>query len=196
MNLLSLIRLAAVWSGGSGGILLFARFFGRTAWRIRKAILKIGLTIGVILLIICGWLVTRLGLKGVYAKEILNANFTESLNFIRFGPSSDEKTLPDSLRGQTVIFYRFGCEDCDAIYPALKEAAAKSGLDTVWYIPSRSEKGNELRETVQITTVPSAAYFGYDGLVYVYPLDKKTEGIATFNDESWNRVLELTLEKR
>lgn len=65
------------------------------------------------------------------------------------------KDLSDTF----ILFFRFGCSDCEAVYPNLQEIV-QNRTDWHW-VSTRSEQGEELLEEYPIDEVPS--------LVYIYP---------------------------
>lgn len=121
------------------------------------------------------------------------ATFYEILNSLKDTPKED--TLPKDLSGSIVIFYRFGCPDCKAIYPELNERL--SDVPDVYYVLSRSEQGKELRKSYPIPSVPTAMYFSANGKhCYTYELDKQEDGTTVLNTENLERLLTLKEQQR
>lgn len=123
----------------------------------------------------------------------VKATLSEILNSLEDTPKED--ILPEDLSGSIVIFYRFGCPDCKAIYPELKDRL--SDIPDVYYVLSRSEQGEKLRESYPISSVPVAIYFSTNGTShYTYELDKQKEGITVLNTENLERLLALKEQQR
>ncbi len=183
ITLLIAIVLAVTFAG------MFVRHF---IWRhigIAVALIVILFAIGSGLL----FLNSTMQQKGYTGKE--GITWTQALKAIPYMPDRDDLDMPDLISGSIVIFYRYGCTDCMAVFSDMEDAVSSSGI-TVYHIPTRSEKGELLRQTVQIPAVPTGVYYGYDGRVYIYPLDKKENGQTVFNTESWEKLMALVLEKR
>jgi hypothetical protein len=63
---------------------------------------------------------------------------------------------PDNLSGAIVILYKFGCPDCEGIYPELKTEL--QGRNNVYFVPSGSKLGKKLIKTSGILEVPTGVY--------------------------------------
>lgn len=95
-----------------------------------------------------------------------------------------EDTIPDDLDGSIIIYYRFGCIDCEAIYDDLSEII--SGKDDIYWVSTESEQGKELMKTYPVDSVPSGIYIYNDkqnGNTYVKkPLYKTSENAKNHED--------------
>ena len=121
------------------------------------------------------------------------ATFSEIRNSLKNTPKED--TLPKDLSGSIVIFYRFGCPDCEAIYPELNERLSE--VPDVYYVLSRSKQGEKLRESYPISSVPTAMYFSANKEhCYTYELDKQKDGTTVLNTENLERLLTLKEQQR
>ena len=56
--------------------------------------------------------------------------------------------------GDIVIYYRFGCRDCEQIYDELKEDVEKSGISATW-VATRTSNGQALLEYYPVEEVPT-----------------------------------------
>ena len=63
---------------------------------------------------------------------------------------------PDDLSGAIIILYKFGCPDCEGIYPELKTEL--QGRNNVYFVPSGSKLGQKLIKTSGILEVPTGVY--------------------------------------
>jgi hypothetical protein len=112
---------------------------------------------------------------------------------IRYSPIEDE--LPENLTGYIVIYYRFDCPDCHAVYDELSEQVKDN--DKVCWISSRSTQGKALLASYPVDEVPSGIYFReytYGGaLTYtkkrLYTTDD--DGNTILSSNGINRLLEL-----
>lgn len=68
----------------------------------------------------------------------------------------EESELPDDLSGKIVIYQKFGCPDCRAIFDDLTSAFA--GRDDVYWVSTRSDTGIKLREQYPVNDVPAGLY--------------------------------------
>ena len=88
---------------------------------------------------------------GLYTTDLtLNQLYTGIQNT----PVEDE--LPNDITGTIIIFYKFGCTDCDAIYEDL--SAYIDGKSDIYWVSSRSEQGKTLLTTYPVESVPTAIY--------------------------------------
>ena len=75
--------------------------------------------------------------------------------------SPEEDVLPDDLHGKIIIYFRFGCPDCSAVYPELSKKLME--IKDVYWISSRSPQGKQLLQSYPVDEVPSALYVKADG---------------------------------
>ena len=79
--------------------------------------------------------------------------------------NSHRQTLPKEhgdLADAYVLYYKFTCQDCQKTYRDLQDWLGKNDIGTdLYYVPSDSEYGQELRKDFPVKAVPS--------LVYIYP---------------------------
>lgn len=100
-----------------------------------------------------------------------------------------EDKLPDDIEGCIIIFYKFGCTDCGAIYEDL--SAYTKDLENVYWISSRSEQGKALRVTYPIESVPTAIY------IHVNSDDNSyTKKALHADDNNGNTILDTSAFER
>ncbi len=69
----------------------------------------------------------------------------------------ESSVKPEDIKsGDIIIYYRFGCKDCEAVYKDLKNSLAD--VSDVYWISTRSETGKALLKTYPVTEVPSGVY--------------------------------------
>lgn len=104
-----------------------------------------------------------------------------------------ESKLPNDLTNATIIYYRFGCNDCNKIDNQLQEKF-KDSPKTYW-VATRSKQGKDLREDYPIESVPSAVYITEDKKGIVFDLATKTtinEKVSTsVNEDNVNTILHM-----
>lgn len=59
----------------------------------------------------------------------------------------------DTPKDAILIYYRFGCDDCELLYDSLQSAF--KDIPNVYWIDTRSKQGKQLRETYPVKNVPS-----------------------------------------
>lgn len=93
---------------------------------------------------------------GMYQNNLSWKTITES---IQTTPKEDK--LPENLTGCIILYYRFGCSDCEAVYPAMSEFFDE--YDDVYWISTRSKQGKTLLETYPVSHVPTGVYITDSG---------------------------------
>lgn len=116
---------------------------------------------------------------GLYSSNITFSQLNTSIE-----NSPEESVLPEDLSGTVVIYYKFGCEDCEAIYPDLKAAL---GGSAVYWVSTQSEQGKELLKTYPVEDVPSGIYIRQDNYNDSVPFTAK---LLYTSDENGNIVLD------
>lgn len=67
-----------------------------------------------------------------------------------------EDNLPDNITNSIIIYYRFGCKDCEAVYPELSNEIADK--ENIYWISTESKQGKKLLESYPVTSVPTGIY--------------------------------------
>lgn len=103
----------------------------------------------------------------------------------------EESKLPEKesdLTTSIILFYRYSCPDCDAVYP--KERIAASKIKNIYWVSTRSEQGNKLLEKYPIKEVPAGVYITKNGDGVIQYLDSKSKS-NRFNQENFDKLLSL-----
>lgn len=103
-----------------------------------------------------------------------------------------ESKLPETkdLKNKLIIYYKFGCHDCESIHNKLYNII--KNYDNVYIVYTRSKQGKQLRETFPVKKVPSGLYIQSDGTPVTLPLyDKNSDGTAVINSTNINTLLTL-----
>lgn len=118
---------------------------------------------------------------------------TTTLNEICYSitHSPIEDTLPTNLNDTIIIYYRFGCSDCELLYNKIYNRL--NNVNHVYWVATRSEQGIELRKTYPIAEVPTSIYIDTSGEMTEYTLSTKTENnnqtTISLNEENLNALL-------
>lgn len=105
------------------------------------------------------------GCDNVFAYTI--QSLTQHIN-----ASPREDTVPDDLTGSVILYYRFGCTDCESIYDELQSRT--SNWDNTYWVATRSAQGISIREKYPVANVPSGVYVTSSGKSVVKPLVKQS----------------------
>lgn len=98
------------------------------------------------------WFVSATKAHGLYT---YNENLTNIWSYMKKTPK--ESSLPKNLNNTVIIYYRFDCPDCHAVYDRLIEDT-KNANSPVYFISTRSNQGKELRKSYPTMSVPSVLY--------------------------------------
>lgn len=124
-----------------------------------------------------------------------NRSYTELTQSIDSTPV--ESVLPDKLDGSIIIYYRFGCPDCDAVYSDLSEYLKNK--NNVYWVSTESEQGKTLLKAYPVDVVPSGIYIYRNktqDLVYIKKILYNKSADITLNTASIDRLLELQQEHK
>lgn len=121
---------------------------------------------------------------GMYQKHM---TWSKIITSIEHSPKEDK--LPENLKNTIILYYKFGCEDCESIYEDQTQAFHE--LKNVYWISTRSEQGKTLRKTYPVNKVPSGVYITNDLKPVVCDLTIKSKGKITLHDENVKLLLSL-----
>ena len=89
-------------------------------------------------------------------------NRTETISSIKTNISKgfvdQSEELPESLAGCTIIFFKYGCNDCARIHDSLYAYLENRPVENLYFVSTRSERGVELTTKYGIPAVPAIAY--------------------------------------
>lgn len=102
-----------------------------------------------------------------------------------------ESKLPENnLKNKLIIYYKFGCGDCESIHNTLK--AKLKEYNDIYIVYTRSKQGKKLRKTYPVEKVPSGLYIQSNGEAVTLPLyTTDTNGNSTLNEQNLNTLLQL-----
>lgn len=109
-------------------------------------------------------------------REYTKYTIDEIIHSVQNSPKED--ILPDDLENITVIYYRFGCNDCNQLYNQL--SAYFQNLSDVYWVATRSKQGQELRETFPVENVPTAIFITNENTAVNFEITTK----STVNDKT------------
>lgn len=124
-------------------------------------------------------------------REYMTQDIQEIIYAVKHTPVED--VLPDDLTNTTIIYYRFGCNDCNKIDNQLQEKF-KNSPNTYW-VATRSEQGKDLRKDYPVESVPSALYIDNQktGIVFDLAIKQTINGkISTsVNEQNINELIQI-----
>lgn len=119
-----------------------------------------------------------------------NMSWNDMLQSIEYSPREDK--LPsdiDELTNDIILYYKFGCEDCEAIYQELQDTF--SNVENLYWVSTRSEQGQSLLKTYPTPQVPAGVYVTDNGTAVIKQMYKKTDSEITLNNINVNTLLDL-----
>ena len=171
---------------GAARYRLYHRGFGDTLFG--------NLCTAVVLAAMLGMLALLILLAAALPYGLYTTNMTPAAIIRGIQNSPEENELPDDLSGKIIIYYRFGCSDCEALYEDLSDALF--GSDFLW-VSTRSRQGKALRSRYPVQYVPSGVYISTDGTEnFTHVLYGTRDGIPYLNYDAVNRLIELQNEQR
>lgn len=133
-------------------------------------------------------------MHGADMESLQRFGILRTIRAIQNSPIADRKASLDQ-QGNILIYYRFGCGDCEAVYDRLR--AETAGKGNIYWVASRQSKGRELLQKYTVSEVPAGVVIQADSMYVSYVLcnpayDKpdKTGGVQLDMD-ALNRLLEL-----
>ena len=124
-------------------------------------------------------------------REYMTQDIQEIIYSVKHTPIED--TLPDDLTNTTIIYYRFGCHDCNKIDNQLQEKF-KNSPNTYW-VATRSAQGKDLRKDYPVESVPSALYIDNQKIGIVFDLTAKEtingKITTSVNEQNVNELIHI-----
>jgi len=196
---ITVVTLTIIIFGLIIGIVLFKR--GHNAKAV-KPVLRISFALTGIILLISAISVITLDIG--YNTAVKHGAFTRDMT-IRFmydgiKTTHIESKLPENLSGTIIIYYRFDCPGCRAIYK--EESIAAEGVKNIYFISAKGEQGIALMKDYPVETLPSGIYirnYTYNGaLSYTKKslCEKDINGQYLFIPENFQRLIALQTEGR
>ena len=107
--------------------------------------------------------------------------------------SIDSKTNPECLENKIIIYYRFGCPDCEATFHDLYDKT-KNNPNIYWFA-SRSKHGKMLMQKYAVPEVPSGAYINKDRGFAYRQLYKKVGGKSVIDEDNLDQLIAFIKNK-
>ena len=92
-----------------------------------------------------------------YSHGMVDSNITLQQAKTRIENSPEEDIPPANKKGVIFIYYKFGCEDCEAVYHELKQAFEKANVNVYW-VSTQTENGKKLLDSYPVEEVPTGIY--------------------------------------
>lgn len=106
--------------------------------------------------------------------------------------------IPEDLRGSIIIYFKYGCPDCNGIHDELLQAIKDHPESRIYYVSTRSETGKKILARYHIDAVPSAVYIPYDSDVYhiqiLYNIQKTPEEPVIFISDNFEKLIRMQTE--
>lgn len=67
-----------------------------------------------------------------------------------------EDTLPENIKNSIIIYYKYGCTDCEAVYNDLLKTIKNN--DNIYFVSTESEQGKNLLKSYPVNSVPAGIY--------------------------------------
>lgn len=98
---------------------------------------------------------------GADLESLQRFGILRTVRAIQNSPIADRNGNLDQ-QGNILIYYRFGCGDCEAVYDSLK--AATAGKEDIYWVASRQSVGRELLQKYAVQEVPAGVVILGDGM--------------------------------
>lgn len=133
-------------------------------------------------------------MHGADLESLQRFGILRTVQAIQNSPIADRNGNLDK-KGNILIYYRFGCGDCEAVYDILKAATAEKG--DIYWVASRQTVGQELLQKYAVPEVPAGVVILGDGMYVSHVLGnsvyKQLNGIEDVQMDTYalDRLLEL-----
>lgn len=98
-----------------------------------------------------------------------------------------ENTLPEDKTSKIILYYKFGCKDCEAIYQELY--LHTKDIPDIYWIATRSEQGINLRKQYPIKNVPSGIAVNHTGNTLTKVLYRKNRNQTTLDTDNLSELI-------
>lgn len=89
-----------------------------------------------------------------YKKQSINI----ITNNVEKGFVDQSNLLPDDLKGCIIIYFKYGCIDCEKIHDDLLTHLENVDTSKIYFVSTRSEKGKQILSQYPVNAVPSGVY--------------------------------------
>lgn len=164
----------------------------QSKWSIPAGLISIVMFAVIIIAFLCG-----IGLMTTYTTALKHGhykgiNVTTDKMWYRIENSPVESKLPDDFyddpTGCLIIYYKFGCPDCEAMHQQLTDLTAD--MKNIYWISTRSEQGQTLLEKYPVSEVPSAVYIKHDGTPLTYILYRRIDNTTVPDEQAISDMLD------
>lgn len=100
---------------------------------------------------------------GADLESLQRFSVLRTIQAIQKSPISDKSSGLDQ-RGNILLYYRFGCKDCEAVYNSLR--AETMGKENIYWVASRQAEGQKLLRKYAVAEVPAGVII-QSGEMYV-----------------------------
>lgn len=103
--------------------------------------------------------------------------------------SVKEDRLPSDPSNCLIVYYKFGCPDCNAIFK--DESQILADVTDIYWISTRSSQGKKLLEQYPVDEVPALVYINADKQGISKVIYKKQNGKSVIDEDAVNTIIEL-----
>lgn len=98
-----------------------------------------------------------------------------------------EDILPENLDGTLIIYYKFGCPDCEAVDDEIYEQT--KNLQNIYWIATRSKTGSQLLKEYPVTKVPAGVFIKSSKSFITRTLYDRIDDETHLNKEGLNELI-------
>lgn len=120
---------------------------------------------------------------GMYQSNLKIKDIQESIN-----NSPMQSKLPKDLKNNLIIYYKFGCPDCESIYNELSKTLENT---QVYWISVKSDTGKDLLDKYPVSDVPAGLYITNNDTGVTKTLSKSINNQTVLDLDNLNYLLDL-----
>ena len=133
-------------------VLVLGIFLKRNKCQKWNIFLKTSFMTGNIVLFVTLFIMVIAFLHGADVEALTKFNMIRTIQAIKNSPIANRSNNLDKP-GNIIIYYRFGCKDCEAIYSELDRLITEN--ENVYWVATRSIIGKRLLQKYIVTEVPA-----------------------------------------
>lgn len=138
-------------------------------------------------------------MHGADMESLQKFGILRTIRAIQNSPVTDRSVNLDQ-QGNILIYYRFGCRDCEAVYDELKTEVEEK--ENIYWVASRQSEGQKLLQKYTVSEVPTGVVIQKEGMYishvlcnFVYDRQDGT-GSVRLDTHALNRLVELQCREK
>lgn len=120
---------------------------------------------------------------GMYQTNLNIKDIQKAIN-----ASPIQSKLPNDLKNNLIIYYKFGCHDCESIYNELSDTLKNT---QVYWISVKSNTGKKLLDKYPVSDVPAGLYITNNNTGVTKTLSKSINNQTILDLDNLNYLLDL-----